>query len=532
MIERRRVSYAEAHRDIPAWPIAASKPRKDPEDVDIPDLSLRETTDGEFVKSHGMHWAVAGLFLVGDMAGGGIVALPTAVLQCGFFVGLVVCGVMALVATTTAVFLGHSWLVLLRLWPEYRAAHCRKPYAEIGFRALGLRAKSLVSVCLNVTQFGVAVVFLLLSAKNIHDFVATFTSKGPDLCVVLLVLGVLLLPITLLKSPEDFWWAIVAGMCSTAIAVSLIVAGAARDHERCAPAAAEPSFRFSGFFGALGTIVFTFCAHATYPQVLLKSTLMNGECRTIQHDMRRPAHFSRSAVMAYGIICLLYAPVVVMAYLTYGDSLRESIINSIQTSWIQQAVNMMIAAHCMLTLALVFNPLNQEAEEFFRVPQEFGIQRILLRSAMMAAVVFTAETMPSFGPVLNLIGASTVTLTCVIFPPLFFLWLVARERSGGADRTEAVGIRDVLRHNDRFVLLLSAFFLFVGVVGGTAATYTAVVEVTGTHFELPCYVKLFRPHFANHTPAVTNCCGAFQNISVHGLPVDSFCSAPNYDFYG
>ncbi|KAI6243311.1 Amino acid transporter, transmembrane family-containing protein [Aphelenchoides fujianensis] len=508
MTESRRVSYAEAQPDIPAWPTAASKPLKEAEDANIPALTLRETTDGEFVKTHGMHWAVAGLFLVGDMAGGGIVALPTAVLQCGFFVGLVVCGVMALVATTTAVFLGHSWLVLLRLWPEYRSAHCRKPYAEIGYRALGLRAKSLVSVCLNVTQFGVAVVFLLLSAKNIHDFVATFTPNGPDLCVVLLVLGVLLLPITLLKSPEDFWWAIVAGMCSTAIAVSLIVAGAARDHEPCAPAAAEPPFRFSGFFGALGTIV------------------------TIQHDMRRPAHFTRSAVMAYGIICLLYAPVVVMAYLTYGDSLRESIINSIQTSWIQQAVNIMIAAHCMLTLALVFNPLNQEAEEFFRVPQEFGIQRVLLRSAMMAAVVFTAETMPSFGPVLNLIGASTVTLTCVIFPPLFFVWLVARERSGGADRTEAVGIHDVLRHNDRSVLLLSAFFLFVGVVGGTAATYSAVVEVTGTHFEVPCYVKLFRPHFANHTPAVTNCCGAFQNISVRGLPADGFCSAPNFDFYG
>jgi hypothetical protein len=27
--------------------------------------------NGEFVKSHGMNWIVAALFLVGDMAGGG-----------------------------------------------------------------------------------------------------------------------------------------------------------------------------------------------------------------------------------------------------------------------------------------------------------------------------------------------------------------------------------------------------------------------------------------------------------------------------
>ena len=35
------------------------------------------------VKSHGLGWFVTGLFVVGDLAGGGLVALPTAMIQSG-----------------------------------------------------------------------------------------------------------------------------------------------------------------------------------------------------------------------------------------------------------------------------------------------------------------------------------------------------------------------------------------------------------------------------------------------------------------
>lgn len=46
------------------------------------------------------------------------------------------------------------------------------------------------------------------------------------------------------------------------------------------------------------------------------------------------------------VICAFYIPVVTVGFLSYGDSVRESIINSIQTKWVQQAVNIMITVHC------------------------------------------------------------------------------------------------------------------------------------------------------------------------------------------
>jgi hypothetical protein len=81
---------------------------------------------------------------------------------------------------------------------------------------------------------------------------------------MIIIVGILLLPVTFLKSPEDFWWAIVAGMFSTACAVILIIIGTLRDHEVCAPIAEKLKFNTLDMFTALGTIVFTFGGHVSW----------------------------------------------------------------------------------------------------------------------------------------------------------------------------------------------------------------------------------------------------------------------------
>jgi hypothetical protein len=89
---------------------------------------------------------------------------------------------------------------------------------------------------------------------------------------------------------------------------------------------------------------------------------------------------------------------------------------------------------------------------------------------MMAAVIFVAETVPNFGPVLNLMGASTVTLTCVIFPPIFYLFLTTREnkalQSGRSVDDESASFRDVIQMTDKKILALCCFIIVVGIIGG------------------------------------------------------------------
>lgn len=65
----------------------------------------------------------------------------------------------------------------------------------------------------------------------------------------------------------------------------------------------------------------------------------------------------------------MYSFTVIPGGLTYGSSLTDAVTDSIQTIWIQQAINLSITAHCLLSITLIINPLNQEIEEYFNLPQ-------------------------------------------------------------------------------------------------------------------------------------------------------------------
>ncbi|GMR60933.1 hypothetical protein PMAYCL1PPCAC_31128 [Pristionchus mayeri] len=468
-----------------------------------------------FHNAKGLGWVVTGLFVVGDLAGGGIVALPTALIQTDFYLGVGLMIVMTFIVTYTSYVLGKSWTTLTECWPEYRH-HTRKPYAEIGFRACGRYMRIFVSIICNITQFMIAVVYILLASKNIQDAIKAFFGYDFSFCIVVIILGVCLLPLTFLKSPADFWWAVVIAMVTTSVAVILVIVGAVMDYGTCAPYRGLPPFKVTNIFLALGTFLFSYGGHTAFP--------------TIQHDMKTPADFTKSTFLAFSIMAALYLPTGIVGYLAYGDSLRDSVINSIQTIAIQQAINILITVHLILTLTIVFNPLNQEMEELFRVPQTFCWQRVLVRTGIMVVVVFVAESVPSFGPLLDLVGGSTLTLSSIVFPCIFFCFVNARKKKmveTGEDHGVAT-FAEVMKYNKTWILAMSAVTIVFGLIGGGAATFSAIVEITSTKFEYPCYVSPFLNLNETLDVSSTNCCGRGQNITVYD---DMTCSNADLGFY-
>ena len=65
-------------------------------------------------------------------------------------------------------------------------------------------------------------------------------------------------------------------------------------------------------------------------------------------------------------------------------------------------------------------------------PNEAGLgwQRATLRLALLLAALFIAESVPSFGKILNLVGGSTVSLMTFILPPVFYMRLMELEGAG------------------------------------------------------------------------------------------------------
>lgn len=59
---------------------------------------------------------------------------------------------------------------------------------------------------------------------------------------------------------------------------------------------------------------------------------------------------------------------------------------------------------------------------------EFGVKRVLIRFSLLFLMMFVALTIPKFEPVMVLLGASTLTITSLVFPPIFYLYLSGAEK--------------------------------------------------------------------------------------------------------
>jgi len=154
----------------------------------------------------------------------------------------------------------------------------------------------------------------------------------------------------------------------------------------------------------------------------------------------------------------------------------------------------------------------------------------LVRTGMMVAVVFVAESLPTFGPLLDLVGGSTLTLTSVVFPCLFYIYLAAARKDAEGNWT-VPKLSEVLSRTPKHQLIVCIAIMIFGLIGGGAATYSAIKELSTTQFTTPCYVAPFinDTHPNDADSAHTNCCGHFQNISRYNDP--SQCTTPKLDFY-
>lgn len=87
------------------------------------------------IKKHGMGTLVAILFIAGENAGCGVLALPFSFDRTGWS-GLPLLIMCWIDAGICGILIGKCWLILEERWPEFRES-CRYPYAAIGEMAYG-----------------------------------------------------------------------------------------------------------------------------------------------------------------------------------------------------------------------------------------------------------------------------------------------------------------------------------------------------------------------------------------------------------
>merc|ERR1712168_1145698 len=148
---------------------------------------------------------------------------------------------------------------------------------------------------------------------------------------------------------------------------------------------------------------------------------------------------------------------------------------------IRMIIEIMLLLHLISAFPIITNPPAQYFEQLFNIPSDFNLKRCLFRTFSVLVLLFIAETVPSFGSILDLVGASTVTLLTFVFPPYFYMKLCDQESSDHHWSKKELPLWERI-----YCWLL----IVLGLVGGISATYTAVLNLVSANMSTPCYLQM------------------------------------------
>ncbi|XP_054155610.1 uncharacterized protein LOC128954069 [Oppia nitens] len=439
---------------------------------------IRSESTSSLVKHHGNLTVLTGtVFIIGEVAGGGILSLPHAVSGAGWF-GVPLIALCCANAGFAGICLAKAWLILEERYPEYRSGLTRKPFSTIGYRAFGNWGSAIVSISMNFTRFGTGVVFLILTSQLLQQ-VMSHVNKVQELgiCSWVPIVGVSLTPFMWLGSPADFWPAAYTAMLSTILGSILLLADIGLQAKDRVSSANYPMPTFVSFFKAFGNILFAFGGASAFPN--------------FQNDMKEKDKFPKAVIYGFIGLLLLYIPVSGGGYGVFGDQTAENIVQNLPQSALTTVIDCFFLVHCYTAFLIIVNPVLLELEDMLKIPKIFNWKRCVFRTALMAAMIFTGLSVPSFGPILDLLGGTTITLMAFVLPPAFYLKLCRADPNGEFKA----------RHVPLYTKIILAEIAIVGIFGGAASTYSSITWFADpeSHMEPACYAgRSAKTYFINN----------------------------------
>ncbi|KAI5730633.1 hypothetical protein M8J76_015840 [Diaphorina citri] len=401
----------------------------------------------ELVNHGGLTTLSAAIFVAGEMAGSGVLALPRALVDLGW-TGLVLLIVFCINSGYSGARLGDCWTMIEERYPEHRTKS---------------RNPKLVTVCVQTTLFGVGTVYLLIASQMVKELFQPYL-PNISFCLCFVVFTAALTPVMWLGSPKDFWFIGIGALLTTTISCCFILTQILMDGlHQAGDFPPHNTHSLRDFFLGFGILMFTFGGASTFP--------------TIQNDMTHRTQFPRSIVMAFSAILALYIPVGFGGFLVYGESVNANIILSLGKTSLATFANIFMACHLILAFFIVINPVAQQLEETFFVPNRFCVKRCLLRTCMIIVMIIIGETVPSFGMILSLIGGSTVTLTTFILPSYFYMKLCDQTVPG-------CPVREISLHMRVYMYEM----IGIGILGGICVSYNAIQTIINDPMTKPCWM--------------------------------------------
>ncbi|KAM3968631.1 os protein [Aphomia sociella] len=411
-------------------------------------------------ENEGLSVKQTAFLIAGEMAGSGVLALPRALVRTGW-VGVPIIILMCAVAAFSGKRLGDCWSILEDRDPKMRSRK-RNPYAIIAEESLGKTWSVVVSMAVTVTLFGASVVYLLLAAQIIEQ---VFLALVPNVtyCAWYLIVAGAMTPLMLFGTPKDISFIGVIAFGATVVACILYFIQMMNDIR---PFVYRYGIHgFQEFFLAFGTIMFAFGGASTFP--------------TIQNDMADKTKFKKSLQYSFLAILAIYLPIAITGYAVYGESAASNVSTSLSSTPLTLVGNILMALHLVTAFVIIINPVCQEMEELYNVPRDSTSWRMAVRITVMLGILFIGESIPRFYTILALVGGTTVALLTFVLPSYCYLNLINQPLREGQTPIETPG----------WMKMVCWEVVALGVVGGVAATYSAISAIFSTSQATPCYLR-------------------------------------------
>ncbi|KAF3429696.1 hypothetical protein E2986_02177 [Frieseomelitta varia] len=331
----------------------------------------------------------------------------------------------------TAVLLGKTWIIATTLDPQISRKN-RNPLAAVTELTMGPRARTIVTIIMDLTVFGCSIPNLLVASQNLQIFGLKISGQRFDLsfCYWLLVVGILLCPIMWLGSPRDMK-ILATFSCATVVLTALLIWWCIITDNRELDVALVPT---SPTWDNYGMLAFQFDIHPT---------LM-----TVQVDMRRPQDISKAIVISFLVSGSLFFITAILAVWKYGGSTTANVLQIIPEGFTVSVAVLSAALQLCLSSALGHSALFQDLEDQCNIKRskksycdknlgnnglgnrvytrhilritDFGWKRCAIRSAIVFLGVAVGESVPRFDIVMALIGGSLTGPLVFVLPPLIY----------------------------------------------------------------------------------------------------------------
>lgn len=394
-----------------------------------------------------------GLLVVANCAGAGILSMPKAINQAGLVAGSVLVVAAAVLSAYTADILGRCYSIIQQRKQDGSAQEsgakrqqdtdggeapdqprgaaeeqtasffARSPYAAIGQEAAGAAGAGAVTAAQVLTQFCVMVLFFLISGVNLNKLV-----PGRSSLFFSLVCCAGLTPLMLLR-PGHVWatavFAIVASVVLVAVVVILCATNAPHD-----PHTPMPPVTFATFGTAFGVILFGFGGHAILPA--LQATMADPT----------PARFRRAIVWSFTVCTAMYLSTSISAVATLGGTVGDDILTNF-SGYVNDFGLVAVTSHLLFAAVTVHIPLGQIVDHYAGAA-DCSARQVAARVVTMGLVAATIWLVGgNFYCVIGLVGGTCNNAMIFIFPPWFYLRLVAAEKRTPAMWAMVVGVMTI-----------------------------------------------------------------------------------------